>query len=269
LHLAIGALIGGVMNLIMNADEIDNFWEGLGYFGIGAAAGALGAGVGAGVNVAIAGGSFAAGFIGTSTIVSTGFCAGFVSGAAGGFSGGFASGFGNTSMEPGNNLGDMFKSGFDYGWKGAVIGGVAGGVIGGIDAVNQNRNFWTGAPKQKVVFSIDLNGNVRLIDALDYDRGSTVLLHDYSTDVSDYNIIDSEGFYHVKVQIPDEIYGAFPVLRANETAGITDYIINKNYVEMISLNPIKRASFYGWKYYSRPINSINDLFHFRNFIWPW
>jgi hypothetical protein len=55
----------------MNAGNIDNFWQGLGYFGIGALAGAASAGIGAGVNVAMAGGTFGAGFMGTAAGVSS------------------------------------------------------------------------------------------------------------------------------------------------------------------------------------------------------
>ena len=47
-HLIIGAIVGGTINLIMNSSKVDNFWQGLGYFGVGAVAGALSAGIGSG-----------------------------------------------------------------------------------------------------------------------------------------------------------------------------------------------------------------------------
>jgi len=40
-HIIIGAVIGGVINVITNWDNIDNFWEGISAFGVGAGAGAL------------------------------------------------------------------------------------------------------------------------------------------------------------------------------------------------------------------------------------
>src|SRR5690625_3182839 len=78
IHLVLGAIIGGTVNLVSNWKNIDgNFWKGLGYFGVGAAAGTLSAGIGAGVNVAMAGGGFGAGFMGTAAGVSA---CGFVEG---------------------------------------------------------------------------------------------------------------------------------------------------------------------------------------------
>jgi hypothetical protein len=66
-YLVIGAVFGGIMNLGMNTGNIDNFWQVLGYFSVGAIAGAIGAGVGAGISSSIAvSGSFKAGFMGTS-----------------------------------------------------------------------------------------------------------------------------------------------------------------------------------------------------------
>ena len=41
IHLIIGAAIGGVFNVVTNWKSIDNFWEGLASFGVGATSGAL------------------------------------------------------------------------------------------------------------------------------------------------------------------------------------------------------------------------------------
>jgi hypothetical protein len=144
IHLIIGALIGGIVNLIANADNIHNFWQGLGYFGVGAAAGALSAGVGAGVNVAMAGGSFGAGFMGTAVgVSSTGFIAGATTSAAAGFAGGFVTNSGNAWMG-GANFRDGLWSGVKGGGIGALTGGAIGGITGGIDALIKGTNFWTG-----------------------------------------------------------------------------------------------------------------------------
>jgi len=143
-HLVVGAAIGGVFNWLSNGAQFNA--KGLGYFGVGALAGALGAGIGAGVNVAIAGGSFGAGFMGTATVASTGFGAGFATGFSGGFTNGLVSGTGN-SLVDGKNIGQALKNGINQSFNQGIAGGISGGVFGGIHAANNNRNFWTGAPK--------------------------------------------------------------------------------------------------------------------------
>ena len=144
LHLIIGAVIGGVINLALNAKNISNFWQGLGYFGIGAASGALSAGIGSGVNVAMAGGSFGAGFMGSvAGVSSTGFISGALVGASSGFAGGFITTSGNAWMG-GASFGDGLWSGIKAGGIGALAGGAIGGIAGGIDALTKGTNFWTG-----------------------------------------------------------------------------------------------------------------------------
>ena len=54
------AVIGGVINVATHWDSIDNVWQGLGYFAVGGAAGAIGAVTGG----AFAGGGFIGGAIG-------------------------------------------------------------------------------------------------------------------------------------------------------------------------------------------------------------
>ena len=130
------------MNWTANGAEFS--WEGLGYFGIGAVAGALSAGIGAGVNVAMAGGSFAAGFAGTAGgMASTGFGAGFVTGFASGFTSSFISGAGNSWMQ-GNGFDQGLFSGFNSGFRSGFMGGTTGGIMGGFDALTKGVNFWTG-----------------------------------------------------------------------------------------------------------------------------
>src|SRR5690554_5811409 len=165
-HLVIGAVIGGTFNLLTNLDNVENFWDGAKYFGVGAAAGALAAGVGAGVGAAIAGnaaagGGFAAGFAGTATISSTGFVAGAATGAAAGVTNGLIQGTGN-GLIGGDNIGDAFKSGLDQAWKQGVSGAVFGGILGGIDASNKGRDFWTGGYKTT---KIDASSAPLLADA--------------------------------------------------------------------------------------------------------
>jgi len=263
--LAIAADIGGTMNLAMNANNIDNFGQGLAYYGIGAAAGAIGAGVGMGVNAAIAGESFWAGVAGTSTVVSTGFASGFVSGAAGGFAGGFASGFGNAAMEPGNDLGDMFKSGWDYGWKGAVIGGVAGGIMGGIDAASHDRNFWTGADRQDVIVKVNTIGDGELISATDYNADySTQATRDhYRTALNDNPSVTTNLDGQVTVKIPNEVNRITGVQAPNNTP-LMNLQVGRN---SLSFTPLDRTNYlilHGWRYTSNTNSfSFQNLFYLR------
>ena len=151
-HLVVGAVIGGTVNLLVNWNKADNFWQGLGYFGVEAAAGALGAGIGAGVSSAIAGGSFGAGFVGSQAAMTatSSFASGAAIGGSSGFSGGFTSGLGNGLMG-GQNFSGALWSGTKSGLIGGVSGGLIGGVAGGVDAVRDGRRFFDGATVQDQV----------------------------------------------------------------------------------------------------------------------
>ena len=149
-HLIIGAAIGGMMNWMMHGCQWNA--KGLGYFTVGAVAGAVSAGVGAGMNVAMAGGNFWTGAAGLAQgVSSTGFIAGMATGASAGFAGGLISGAGNSWVS-----GQKFSSGLVEGLKsgglGALSGGITGGIHGGLDALNKGTNFWTG------IGTFDLNG---------------------------------------------------------------------------------------------------------------
>lgn len=146
INLIIGAIIGGTVNLVSGLlqGKIHNFWQGLGYFGVGAAAGALSAGIGAGVNTAMAGGSFSAGFMGTAAgVSSTGFIAGAATGVSAGFTNGFITGAGNAAIS-GSNLGQSLVRGLNDGWRQGLMGGITGGIAGGIDAMGKDVNFFSG-----------------------------------------------------------------------------------------------------------------------------
>ncbi|MFN3557403.1 MAG: hypothetical protein ACK4VN_15700 [Bacteroidales bacterium] len=261
LPLAIAADMGGLMNMALNSSSIDNGWKALGYYGIGAAAGAIGAGVGMGVSAALAGGSFWAGVAGTSLHVTTGFAAGFVSGAAGGFSGGFVSGFGIAAMNRENNLADMFFSGLDYGWKGAIVGGIAGGIYGGIDAVSHDRNFWTGAEKQHGYVRINPDGSSSFADLNDVRTKQT-------RDGLRTNIENNKG-----VSIDDN--GRITIRHSRSINRITSMESSINHPidnviigrRGLSFTPwIDRPDhvlLHGYRYHSNPITSIRHLFYFR------
>jgi len=170
IHLIIGAAIGGVFNWIANGAQFNA--AGLGHFGVGALAGGLTAGIGAGVGAALAGntaagGGFAAGFMGTNVITSSGFVAGAISGAAAGATNGLVSGTGN-GLISGKKFSDAFiNGGLNQAWKQGLGGAAVGGVLGGIDAVQNDRNFLTGSPKQRVI-----GNSENMISEADYARGS-------------------------------------------------------------------------------------------------
>jgi hypothetical protein len=155
IHLAIGAFIGGTTNLMMNSDNIDNFWEGLGYFGVGAAAGTVGGIAGQAV----------AGAVGT-----VGFAGGALTGGAAGFSGGFVAGSGNAWMG-GASFGSGLKSGLRTGAIGGVTGGIIGGISGGITAVEHGGDFWTGdGAKFDALATPIKDKKITLGDEMDYSN---------------------------------------------------------------------------------------------------
>ncbi|KWW31046.1 MAG: RHS repeat-associated core domain-containing protein, partial [bacterium F083] len=122
------ALIGGAINVATNWDNIDDGWDFLGYFGVGAVAG-------------IAGGYAATSAAGAISV--SGVIGGAVSGLAGGVVSGFVLGGGNSLVTNGN-----FDSFLESAITGAVIGGVTGavigGVVGGYQAHKAGNNIWTG-----------------------------------------------------------------------------------------------------------------------------
>jgi RHS repeat-associated protein len=120
-NLIIGAAIGGVTNVAFNWNKIDNFWQGLGYFGIGAVAGLAGGYAGTAVS----------GAMGAASSVGGAVFNGAVSGAAGGFSSGYITGAGNAWMG-GSNFGQGLYAGLGSGGFGALGGAVIGGAVSGI-----------------------------------------------------------------------------------------------------------------------------------------
>jgi hypothetical protein len=133
IHLVIGAAIGGISNVAFNWKKIDNFWQGLGYFGVGAAAGFIGGYAGGAVS----------GALGVSSTFGGSIAYGAISGAASGFSSGFISGAGNAWMS-GSSFGRGLQSGFISGGFGALGGAVIGGAVSGIRYQKQYFSFRKG-----------------------------------------------------------------------------------------------------------------------------
>ncbi len=156
-HIVIGAAIGGIINLAANWNNIDNFWEGVAAFGIGAGAGALTAATGgaaAGTFMASTGASLGAAAIGGATIGATnniisqtgngvgigdvnwgqvGLSAavGGVAGIAGAGAGKFATNkLGNAIVNGMQIKSPMLSQGIN-GMIGGAVGGYAGGFTSG------------------------------------------------------------------------------------------------------------------------------------------
>jgi RHS repeat-associated protein len=127
INFIVGAIAGGLMNWAMNGFQFN--LQGLGYFGIGAAAGVASAGIGV----------MMAGAVGT-----LGFASGAITAGSAGFVGGFISGTGNSLMQ-GNSLEQGWLSGLKAGGIGALTAGIMGGIQGGCNAWVNGGNFWTGA----------------------------------------------------------------------------------------------------------------------------
>ena len=151
-HLIIGAIIGGFINWALNGFHFNA--EGLAHFGIGMAAGALSAGVGAGISSAIAGGTFGAGFVGSSAALTAGhsFINGALIGGGSGLTNGFVSGFG-TGLLNGYGVGGAFKNAALQGTLGMGAGALVGGIYSGTKAALDHRRFWDGARVTKNIFA--------------------------------------------------------------------------------------------------------------------
>ena len=115
----IGAIIGGMVSLNMNKENINGYGDMFACFGMGALAGGLSGGAGALV------GGVAGGFVG-----------GMLSGAVGGSVGSSA-----TAWMSGASFGEGLLSGL----VGGAFGALTGGLMGGISSASKGGSFWTGA----------------------------------------------------------------------------------------------------------------------------
>lgn len=141
-HIIIGAVVGGIFNLATKVylGQVNDFWDGLAAFGIGALAGGIGGATGYSVCVA--------------TESAIGGIGGFAAGAVGGAAGAFIS----TPVENvGNNLyfGDPLLSFEEYA-TGIASGAISGGLTNGTIASLNGRNFFTGKGKLPPLTSEEL-----------------------------------------------------------------------------------------------------------------
>lgn len=138
------AFVGGVMNLAMNSLDIDGFWQGLGFFSVGAISSALTMGIGSGISSWLGGGNFGAGFMGVSTYSGGfGFLSGLLTGGSAGFTMEFVSYVGN-GIVAGKDFGSALREGVYNGVIGGTFSGLISGLIGGFCAIKNGANFWNG-----------------------------------------------------------------------------------------------------------------------------
>ncbi|EON77391.1 hypothetical protein ADIS_2124 [Lunatimonas lonarensis] len=156
-------IIGAVVNTALNAKNINNVWDALGYAAVGAATSAISmgiaSGVGWGLTASSMGGSFGSAFSTgfgmafqgsvQAAGIGGGFFAGALTGASSGFAAGFSSGFGN-SLIGGSSFGSSLSSGINSGAKSGLAGGLMGGIGSGISAAKRGGNFWNGVEQKSI-----------------------------------------------------------------------------------------------------------------------
>lgn len=172
-HIVMGAVIGGVANLII--ESVKGKIQGPGDFfaalGVGAAVGAIGAATGGAALGLYTGGGIAAGVSGSLVAGAGGFAGGAVAGAAGGAVSGALLTTGNgiflNDWDPNKSKSSQILTGA---FTGAIGGAIIGGTFNGIVARVNGRNFWNGKlPEIKPVQSI----NVTSIANESYEIGET------------------------------------------------------------------------------------------------
>ena len=137
-HIAIGAAVGGLVNLgtKLYQGKIRNFKDGAVAFGIGAVAGGITAATGGAGAVYASTGSFAGAFSATAVAASsTGFLGGAIAGTIGSAFGSGVQGIGNAAY-----FGDPYSA-RQYG-RDVLFGGIFGGIGGGIAAWAQGVSPW-------------------------------------------------------------------------------------------------------------------------------
>ncbi|TAE39864.1 MAG: hypothetical protein EAZ70_04770 [Runella slithyformis] len=156
-HIAIGAAIGGLVNLGVKAyqGKIRSFKDGAVAFGIGAVAGGITAATGGAGAVYASTGSFAGAFSSAAVAVSsTGVLGGAIAGTVGSAFGSGIQGVGNAAY-----FGDPYSAS-QYG-RDVLFGGILGGVGGGISAALQGKPFFTGGNNYSFLQKPSLGGGLR------------------------------------------------------------------------------------------------------------
>ena len=129
----IGAVVGGVSNVVANWDDIGNFWQGLKFFGIGAAVGGLAGYAGYGAGLAVS----------NAFTIQAGALYGAAVGGAAGAASGVVNGAGMAWVN-GFSLQDGLMMGLKSGLIGGTIGMATGGILEGVRAVKHGAKFFSG-----------------------------------------------------------------------------------------------------------------------------
>jgi len=212
------AVISGAINLASNWDKVDNFWQGLGYFGAGAASSALaftgpagwaggGALLGA-ANTALGGGNMSdiiqnatiGGFAGLAGgaaghwaaqniggIVINGLnigspvIKGIIGGLIGGAISGYVGGFTAGYIRT-RNINAANQSGVEGLKFGALVGAATGAISSYMYSVENKLNPWTGRPDKSMVIG---EGMDRL-QVAERDLGSRTIKPDWPQEVNPY-----------------------------------------------------------------------------------
>ncbi len=128
--IAIGAVVGGTMNVISNWGNINSGWDALEYFTVGAVVGGISAGI-------------------ASSLLVAGIIPGAVVGAG-------AGGITNGMLQMGNNLiaGNDLMDGVGRAvWQGAAMGGILGGYSGYKIAKADGLNYFWGTSPDKWAYN--------------------------------------------------------------------------------------------------------------------
>ena len=133
IHILIGAIIGGIANLVSNWKQADNFWEGLGYFAAGAAVGAGSAALG----------GWTAGAVKAAGIITGGAIGGVIGAASGAATNVALNGLNN--VIGGQNFWNNWKQSAITGAISGAISGAIGGARKGFQLAKEGgKNMWWG-----------------------------------------------------------------------------------------------------------------------------
>ncbi|TCP25151.1 RHS repeat-associated protein [Tenacibaculum skagerrakense] len=145
IHILVGAVIGGVVNVVSNWDNIESFGDGLAYFGVGAASGAVTAATG---NPALGGALLGLGnglYQGQSgmQLVQSTIAGGVISGVGAGLGKLVSPLVGKLGVNKltQNITNTYLKNAINYGVNNAITGSVVGGTL----SVATGGNFYDGA----------------------------------------------------------------------------------------------------------------------------
>ena len=146
----------------------------------------------------------------------------------------------------------MILEGLDLGWKGAIGGAVWGGIAGGIDAVNHDRNFWSGADKQYGAYTLKNNGEWA------FEPGANIKNNDiYATKLDQVSTINPDGTRSIvlpktagKIGVASSSVNMVP-----SKSGIFSYLPSNELESTVV--------FWGFRWHHQPLTKVRYLFNDR------